>query len=451
MAAALPPSDPVELKQPPELSQEQQQVVDAVCYGDNVFFTGLPGTGKSFTLCAVIDALRQRMAEGELAICASTGSAACHIGGGTVHSFLGCGLGKRPEDFDRMRHAEVRLCRAKVLVIDEISMLSGEFMERASKGLAKVRRRETPFGGLQMVLCGDFLQLPPITGCSGSWRFAFQAPCWEELELRNFELKENFRQADDVCFQALLRRVRIGRLTESDRMMLTNSAAVATNPAVMQTTLLCRNVDVERQNHARLAQLPGQQVAFHATDTLEGGMDASSLQRILEKSNSVKTLLLKIGAPVMLLRNLRTPSLCKHGQVPLVNGSVGQVIGFEPPNVHGEVLPVIDFGERCRVTVGFEQFTGSVPGMGKYMRRQLPLKLAWAVSVHKSQGMTLQGGTVDLNGAFEEGQVYVALSRFRSAAALVVRSLPQQIRVSHAAWAFHERLTAAVEGTKPYA
>lgn len=424
-----------------KLSEEQQRVVDVVCEGENVFFTGLPGTGKSFTLCAAIAALRSRLQDDELAVCASTGSAACHIGGGTVHSFLGCGLGKNDRDFAKMTTSVSRLSRAKALVIDEISMLSGDFLEGASLGLKKVRKNQKAFGGLQVVLCGDFLQLPPVLDESPRWKFAFQAPCWNELNMRTFELTQNFRQAEDIGFQEMLQRLRLGKLSDEDRHALLNgskNASQVDKEAMEATTLFCRNIDVERQNLTRLAQLPGETVMLRADDKFTG--NRSSMKKIVEKCMAPHELQLKIGARVMLLKNLRTPKQCKPGERPLVNGSLGTVVGFQDAP-KGKV-PVVAFTGGRPGPIRPEKFEGLVPGVGTYTRLQVPLKLAWAISVHKSQGSSLDAGTVDLHGAFEAGQVYVALSRFRSSAAIAVQGLPAELRVSQHAKDFHDRLSA---------
>eukprot|EP00928_Gymnodinium_smaydae_P027672 TRINITY_DN2131_c0_g6_i1.p1 TRINITY_DN2131_c0_g6~~TRINITY_DN2131_c0_g6_i1.p1 ORF type:complete len:690 (-),score=114.29 TRINITY_DN2131_c0_g6_i1:69-2108(-) len=427
-----------------QLSDEQQRIVDAALAGDNIFFTGRPGTGKSFTLRAIISALREHLDSEELAICGSTGAAACHIGGGTAHSFFGCGLGQSPEHFARMHQnpTATRLQKAKVVVIDEISMLSGDFLQGASEGLVRARKRNKAFGGLQVILCGDFLQLPPVS--FKHCRFAFQAPCWQELDLRCFELTENFRQAGDLDFQALLCRARDGWLTASDRAGLLGAGAGKLaglehqTTSTAQTTLFCRNVDVDRQNLAQLARLPGRAETFVALDTLSG--NESVLERIVDKCSAPRELSLKIGARVLLVKNWRTPSECKRGEEPMVNGSVGIVVAFEQDGRSGGLWPVVRFPGGTHVTVERESFSGDVPGVGTYRREQLPLKLAWAISVHKSQGVTLDGGTVDLQGAFEEGQVYVALSRFRSLRGLTVLGLPEQLRVSAVARRFHALL-----------
>jgi len=327
-------------------------------------------------------------------------------------------------------------------------MLSGEFLQGASEGLCRVRKcPKRPFGGLQMVFCGDFLQLPPVSDAvldrAGAKRFAFQARCWEELCLRRIELTRNYRQAEDLAFQATLQRVRVGQLTDEDRAMLLQDSDAA-KTAASRTTLYCRNMDVERENLTRLAQLTGPEHSFRAEDSFQCRHHQHiALERILEKCMIPKELKLKVGARVMLLKNKRLPNQCQQGESPLVNGSLGEVVAFDNPGPD-QCQPVVQFLGGCREVITRETTTGNARGVGSYTRMQLPLKLAWAVSVHKSQGMTLDGGVVDLRGAFEEGQVYVALSRFRSHKAISVRGLPAQLRVSSQAMGFHNQLSAVV-------
>eukprot|EP00931_Biecheleriopsis_adriatica_P003877 TRINITY_DN105633_c0_g1_i1.p1 TRINITY_DN105633_c0_g1~~TRINITY_DN105633_c0_g1_i1.p1 ORF type:complete len:414 (+),score=99.71 TRINITY_DN105633_c0_g1_i1:146-1243(+) len=353
------------------------------------------------------------------------------------------------------RHSH-RLKLCKVLVVDEISMISGEFLELASYGLGQARNRPgAPFGGLQVVLCGDFLQLPPVSSDAalqrpGACRFAFQAPIWEKMELRSFELTQNFRQAADEAFQGTLRRIRIGCMSDADRRALLGESLTdeeqKRRAAAQRTTLYCRNVDVERENLSRLASLPGDVVVAKSEDTfniLPGGGSRAKLEQQLQKCMAASEVRLKVGARVMLLKNIRLPSACKEGESPLVNGSVGDVLALEAM-ADGHVQVFVQFDSGACEYVSRQSFTGTASGVGDYTRIQLPLKLAWAVSVHKSQGMTLDGGLVDLRGAFEEGQVYVALSRFRCAKFITVTGLPPQLRVSSQALDFHERLTAQV-------
>jgi ATP-dependent DNA helicase PIF1 len=239
-----------------------------------------------------------------------------------------------------------------------------------------------------------------------------------------------------MSFQDLLYRVRRGLLTAGDRALLT-TAADQGRDLIAKTTIFCCNVDVDQQNRKELARLNSESHHFRAEDTFEG--NTSSLKRTIAVPEDLE---LKVGARVMLLRNLRTPTSCRNGEEPLVNGSIGHVVSFEPDG------PVVRFTKGAQLKISRVSFSGMVPGVGMYERKQLPLKLAWAISVHKSQGTTLEGGTVDLRGAFEFGQVYVALSRFRSACQICVRSLPERVRVSASALKFHDDLSLRVTASQ---
>eukprot|EP00746_Dinoflagellata_sp_MGD_P067324 gnl/MRDRNA2_/MRDRNA2_27790_c0_seq1.p1 gnl/MRDRNA2_/MRDRNA2_27790_c0~~gnl/MRDRNA2_/MRDRNA2_27790_c0_seq1.p1 ORF type:complete len:819 (-),score=178.20 gnl/MRDRNA2_/MRDRNA2_27790_c0_seq1:49-2505(-) len=438
-----------ELKIISKLSPEQKQVACACMEGRNVFFTGLPGTGKSYCLNAIIDLLKPRLRNGELAVCASTGAAACLVGGGTLHSFLGCGLGKSKEDWDRMWGAK-RLHDVKTLVVDEISMIPGGFLEQASSMLSKIRHNPAPFGGMQVIICGDFMQLPPVDRDGSAGGFAFEAPCWNDLKLGVFELTQNFRQSEDDTFASILRRLRVGDFNSADRQLLEQPRAVNSEQS---TRLYCHNAAVDQMNNQKLAALPGEAVQYVKYDWVE--RNQSALLKNCERSPLPEKLQLKVGARVMLLKNIRLPSQCSKGQPPLVNGTVGTVVRFETigyiddgirtwaaEQTSEEVkLPVLRLKGGNDQLIRPENSGGEIAGIGKYNRQQLPLRLAWAVSVHKSQGATLDEGVVDLRGAFEEGQVYVALSRFRSLDKISIVGLPQSLRVSQKAREFHDKVS----------
>lgn len=313
--------------------------------------------------------------------------------------------------------------------------------------MSEIRRDPKPFGGVQVIFCADFLQLPPVDKDGSAGGFAFDAECWNKMELAVFELTQNFRQSGDRTFEGMLRRLRVGVLMQNDREMLQKWRAVQSEQS---TKLYCMNAAVDRENNQQLAALPGTAVQYLKRDHCSGE-NHGALLRNCERSMLPEKLDLKIGARVMVLRNIRLPSQCSKGQPPLVNGTVGTIVRFEPAYLDDTmrlwameqrseeiVFPVL------RLKEGYEQVMlpadagGEVAGMGKYGRQQLPLRLAWALSVHKSQGATLDEGIVDLRGAFEEGQVYVALSRFRSLDKISVVGLPPDIRVNRRAQEFHE-------------
>jgi hypothetical protein len=482
------------------LTPGQMAVARAVLAGHNVFFTGLPGSGKSFLLDCVKNTLQARATEraaGEVVACASTGAAALHIGGATFHSFLGCGQGASSEDWARAqgnRCAKKRMRTARTMLLDEVSMFSGDFLEKASCCLSTVRQDGRPFGGLQMVLCGDFLQLPPVK----EYTMAFECAAWDRLQLQTFVLQQNHRQDGDTAFQQILLKVRVGQIPAELRAY---NAALVQEPAVgagalnrdglqdtygvgfkliekmgylvpsngshalvdglcvgpprvperlgireadpqgsgsvpwplqsCRTRLVCTNNEADGENNRRLLALPGDMHIFYAEDTSDNS-DDPGIKHALHKLVVPQKLDLKVGARVMLLKNLRLPSRCKvkptgERQVPLVNGSLGTVLGFS------ELGPVVEFSRGYRRCIEPEEFSGEVGSSGCFCRRQVPLRLAWAVTVHKSQGMTLDSGEVYLAAAFEPAQAYVALSRFRRLKDVHIAALPSELKFRNVA------------------
>jgi len=451
----VPNPDPVlEAKLMAELHEEQKAVAEEVLAGRNVFITGLPGCGKSFLLKKLIEILRLRKGHEAVAVCASTGVAGIHIGGSTIHSYLGCGKAESEQHWEkasRSRKAKKRIRHTEVLLIDEVSMLSGEFLEKAGELVAQILASEKPFGGLQVVLCGDFLQLPPIKANF----MAFQSTVWEALNLRHIVLKHNFRQSCDEEFQSLLGELRLGVLEKSKLSAAFNTEGSAkVHPKIVST-----NEEALKINARNLGLLPDKVRTFESQDEADNPRDPGVVNA-LASLLAEKTLELKVGCVVMLLKNLRLPSDCKRVifttprrggkrpsnldidydtsfmdlpneyqglQTPLVNGSIGMVVGFEHSPEHGMECPLVEFSREYRRLILPCEFSGDVGHLGKYSRTQIPLKLAWALTVHKTQGLTLQTGELDLTRAFETAQVYVALSRFQTLAGVKISGMPKRI------------------------
>ncbi|XP_066480151.1 ATP-dependent DNA helicase PIF1 [Tiliqua scincoides] len=408
------------------LSQEQSMVLRAILSGKNVFFTGSAGTGKSYLLKKIVASLPPN---GTFAT-ASTGVAACQIGGTTLHAFAGIGSGKAPlhqcTELAQRPGVRQQWLSCRHLIIDEISMVEGEFFDKLEAVARAVRKCEDPFGGIQLIICGDFLQLPPVSKATSQPKFCFQTKSWRKCIHLNMELTEVRRQTDKA-FISLLNAVRLGRCTEEVTRQLTLTAThKVERDGILATRLCTHKDDVELTNARRLQELPGEPRSFKAVDS------DPVLMNILDAQCPVSSMIeLKQGAQVMLTKNLDV----SRG---LVNGARGVVIGFE---TEGKGLPKVRF--LCGITnvVGLERWVIKGPGGTYLSRQQLPLKLAWAISIHKSQGMSLDCVEISLARVFEHGQAYVALSRARSLMGLRVLDFdPNVVRANPYVLQFYGQL-----------
>ncbi|XP_067892471.1 ATP-dependent DNA helicase PIF1 [Heterodontus francisci] len=414
LVTALKPAKKPTLSMPVgrKLTKEQSHVLGMILKGKNIFFTGSAGTGKSFLLKRIVGALPPKSTY----TTASTGVAACHIGGTTLHSFAGIGSGKAPlqqcvelaQRSGILRHWQ----SCKHLIIDEISMVEGEFFDKLEAVARIVRKCNEPFGGIQLIVCGDFLQLPPVTQNKEKYKFCFQAKSWQKCIHVNMELTDVRRQTDKK-FIAMLQAIRLGRCPEEVAVQLINTANQKIDQDGILATRLCTHKDdVELTNKQRLQQLTGELHTYEAVDS-----DPMFVQILNTQCPVGQTLQLKKGAQVMLTKNLDV----ERG---MVNGARGVVIGFEPGN---KPLPRVRF--LCGVTETIKPERWMVKALGgTYLtRHQLPLKLAWAISIHKSQGMSLDCVEISLSRVFESGQAYVALSRARSLEGLRVMDFDRKV------------------------
>uniref|UniRef100_A0A673FQ20 ATP-dependent DNA helicase n=1 Tax=Sinocyclocheilus rhinocerous TaxID=307959 RepID=A0A673FQ20_9TELE len=355
-----------------KLSKEQTAVLNAVLSGKNVFFTGSAGTGKSFLLKRIIGSLPPKSTYAT----ASTGVAACHIGGTTLHSFAGIGSGSAPleQSIELAQRPGVmqHWTSCKHLVIDEISMVEAEFFDKLEAIARSIRRSTEPFGGIQLIVCGDFLQLPPVTKGKDIQKayFCFQSRSWRKCIHMNMELTEVRRQTDKA-FISLLQAVRVGRVPEEVTAQLLRSAYHSIERDGILATRLCTHKDdVELTNENKLKELPGVMRVFEAVDS-----DPMLFQTIDAQSPVSRLLQLKVGAQVMLTKNLDV-------QRGLVNGARGVVVDFQPGN---QGLPRVRFLCGAVEVIKRERWMFKASG-GLYLsRQQRPLKLAWAISIHKSQ------------------------------------------------------------------
>lgn len=396
----------------------QNEALNILKSGANVFLTGEPGSGKTHTVNQYVSHLRGFGVAP--AITASTGIAATHISGMTIHSWSGIGVKKFLSEYDLDRILQNkrvfnRVRGACVLIIDEISMLSKETFAMVDAVCRKIRGDARPFGGLQVVLVGDFFQLPPISPRdaengelflhdSNRAKFAFFSPVWSSLNLLTCYLSEQYRQ-DDAVFLGMLSAIRRGQVSDSHRDLFLSKSALAA-PANL-TQLFSHNADVDRINTEKLAKLPGNARNFEMESRGPGGLIAQLKKSCL----SPEILYLKTGASVMFTKN--------DTDHRFVNGTLGIVTGFSKES--GDPIVKTNSGKIIFV----ETADWHMEESGRILARitQIPLRLAWAITVHKSQGMSLDAAHMDLSDAFEYGQGYVALSRVRSLSGLSLAGL----------------------------
>ncbi|KAF8656392.1 hypothetical protein AX16_002577 [Volvariella volvacea WC 439] len=475
-----PPQKEKPLPQPPAnkivLSPEQQKVLDKVNDGQNVFFTGSAGTGKSVLLREIIKSKLKECGRDGLAITAATGIASINIGGTTLHSWAGIGIGdedpkktvwkfiKNPE---RFKSVLKRWRSVQTLIIDEISMIDGTLFDKLEFMARELKEKDLPFGGIQLVLSGDFCQLPPVSsrdskGIQIPAMFAFDARTWSDCVGDPITLNRVFRQKDQQ-FVDMLNSMRFGQLTPAAINAFSKlSRKVQYDDGIEPTELFPTRKEVTNSNESRLRQLPGKPLEYQASDLQGRDPDGNIttlqvMERLLDRLVAPSKVHLKVGAQVMLIKNVV--------QGVLVNGSLGQVTGFSTvedatrngigiarPEIKSDSdsdedldsdsetpakptatgsdpasrriraniplptsgsWPVVKFlgHDREVLCIPLDFMVNNAIGHVEAMRVQIPLILAWALSVHKSQGQTLQRVKVDLKRIFESGQAYVALSR----------------------------------------
>jgi ATP-dependent DNA helicase PIF1 len=421
---------------PPPLSDEQAAVLRSIIQLENILCTGSAGTGKS----TILRALRAHFADAflRLAVCGSTGIAAVNVGGLTLHTWAGLGMGDGTAKAiaNRILHGENRRAMENIigtnhLAIDEVSMIPGSLFEKVDEVFRIVRGNDKPFGGMQLIMFGDFLQLPPVSEDNAKpEKFAFQTEAWKRANVKTHVLTKVFRQAD-AEFAAALNKVRVGEVTPEASAIL-NSCYRRPDPAPEHppVILTTHNKDADNINGRRLALIEAKAEGYTAKD--EGTERA---KKILERCLMPSSLELKVGAQVMLCVNWDQ----ERG---LVNGSIGEVIGFTPW-MRGN-MPVVRF--QNGITQDFEPWTWDIRENEQIIgtRTQVPLRLAWAITVHKSQGMTLDKVEVHLGKAFEYGQAYVALSRAKTKEGLFIASGSKaSIKAHPDAIRFYEQATPA--------
>ncbi len=369
--------------------------------GRNVFLTGSAGTGKTYLLNQYIQYLKERNIKPT--IVAPTGIAASHIGGMTIHSFFGIGIREYLDDYaiDSLLQKEFlykRFEKLKVLIIDEISMVSPLLFTSINKILQTAKFSDKPFGGVQVILSGDFFQLPPISRQKNDIKFAYQTKTWEDSNLRFCYLKEKFRQDDETLIN-ILDEIRSNAISKNSMKVFDSCHQKKLSNDFEVTKLYTHNIDVDRINNTELEKLSDRMQVFISKN--KGSK--KNVEKIFKSSLVVEELKLKKGASVIFIKN--------NYEKGYINGTLGKVINFHQTTG----MPIVKIFSGHIITTepedwAFENTKGEI----KATINQIPLKLAWALTIHKSQGMTLDAAEMDLSKTFEVGQGYVALSRIKS-------------------------------------
>lgn len=439
----------------------QKEALDILKLGHNVFLTGPAGSGKTYLLNQYIKYLKEhRIGVG---ITASTGIAATHMGGTTIHSWAGIGIKdliheKDIEDLMKRQYLRNRFKKTKVLIIDEISMLHAHRLDMVDLVCRVFKGNSLPFGGLQVIMCGDFFQLPPVVKRSkadplrqssseasaptpkqiqntndpnvglGNSNLGFsdivsdfdlrrasdlkspfvtESQIWNRMQLQICYLEEQHRQ-DDRAFLRILNDIRNSEVSEMTVEYLSERLDKETNGYVQPTRLFTHNADVDAINKKHLEELEGEGHEF-----MMNWRGNFALTEVLKKSClAPEVLVLKKGAQVMFVKN--------NFEAGYVNGTLGEVIGFDK-----DTFPIVRTFDGAEITVGRADWGVKEDDRELAAISQLPLRLAWAITVHKSQGMSLDAAEVDLSRSFIPGMGYVALSRVRSLSGLKLMGMNQ--------------------------
>lgn len=390
----------------------QAEAIEKMMSGANVFLTGEPGAGKTYTLNEFIRLAKEKGKR--IAMTASTGIAASHIDGMTIHSWSGLGIKDYIQDWeiDKMAFQPKmveKYNQCDILVIDEISMLHGSRLDMVNRVAKWLRNNAKPFGGLQVIFVGDLFQLPPVTKGSTVTDFVHTSEAWAEVAPEVCYLTEQHRQGADDALLNILREMRNGNISPANIEALNTRKQPAPDDDSV-TRLYTHNMDVDALNRGMLAKIDAPIHRFHMTDT----GDKYKVDTMKRNLLVPELLELKMDAEVMFCAN--------DFEAGFVNGTRGRVIDFTKSGdpivltTDGHEIVAGDHTWRMFHDRGFE--VASVT--------QKPLRLAWAVTVHKSQGLSLDAAIIDLSQAFVPGMGYVALSRVRSLEGLYLVGMNEQ-------------------------
>jgi ATP-dependent DNA helicase PIF1 len=413
---------------------DYDRIREYITSGHNIFLTGPGGVGKSY----YINKLKEEMKD-NITITSTTGVSSFNLKAQTIHSFSGIGAFKRGERLEdilkrlkktkRLASTFLKIEQCSLLVIDEISMLGQYFLEMIDKLFRKVRHIDQPLGGIQVIFTGDFLQLPPVSD-----EFCFKSEVWSELDLKTIYLTKMYRVSDPV-YSKMLERIRMGKHNAEDNQILykrffaykeykeKEEKEKENLTSIQPTFLYSKKVNVHEKNMEELEKNPNEMLIFRSLIT------DKKPDIILNKTEEL--LYLKIGAQVMLTVNLD----CDNG---LVNGSRGVITGYDT----SEQSLAVKFLNGSELSFQRHEFVYEEDGKVLYKMIQFPFILAYALSIHKVQGCTLDYAIVDIgHSVFEASMSYVALSRVRSLEGLFLEAYqPYKIFCDKEALEFYEKL-----------
>lgn len=376
-----------------KLNDKQKEAIEVVLNEKNLFLTGSAGTGKSYTLLYIVDLLQQNSKK--FGLTAMTGCAASLINAQTLHSYLGIGLAKDTVDIllkNIKKKSEIynRIKNLEVLIIDEISILDLELFEKISNILKKIKDNDKPYGGVQLILVGDFCQLPPING-----KYCFESDLWNEINIEIVELTELVRQQDDILFQKILQYIRKGKCSKKIYEILLNLKNTEFDNDIEPTKLFAINIDVDKINNNefdKLTKINNNEIKIYKAK-------ASIDNHYLLNTYDVK---LTLKAQIMITRNIDVVN-------GLVNGTRGVVLYMDIDYI---IIKDI-YGKKHKIEY-YKDINQNVKNNESWILH-MPVKLAYAISCHKSQGMTIDALEVDLGkNIFAAGQLYTALSRAKT-------------------------------------
>jgi ATP-dependent DNA helicase PIF1 len=438
-----------------QFSNEQQQAFNKYKEGKNIFISGPGGTGKSALIRYIEkDAVKSGK---DIQVCALTGCAAVLLEckAKTIHSWAGIGIANGTIDqiLDKVKRKTVSKALWKcidILVIDEISMMSQKLFEVLDIVGKKIRKNSNPFGGIQLIFSGDFFQLPPVGNKEeiDTCKFCFESPLWfTTFPTENTVLLKTIFRQTDTQYQNLLNQIREGKLKKSYHTLLQNQVnkTLPINSIIQPTKLFPTRNKVDYINNTQMNELVGNEFSFKIKHHLDLEMNAQDrLTRLSFNKEQIETELLylqgnlkcdpeiklKIGCQVMCIANIELT----NGDT-LCNGAQGIIIGVNDQN-----LPIVKFRNGYQMAMSYHLWPSEmIPGVGV---SQIPLMLAWALTIHKAQGITLDLAEIDVgSGIFECGQTYVALSRVKSLEGLYLTSFDvKKIKVNKKVQEFYELL-----------